>query len=111
MAVRQATPSDGGNYSTVTLTATETVIGVRIAKTIPAGDFPGGTHSAGDEFGDVRVRPTNVTATIASASGDNDPDFILLHNGPNGGFTQQFKPGAAGTFRTNAVVTAVITDA
>lgn len=105
MAVIQTTPAPGEGHRTFTNVAANTIIGVRLAKTIPAGDHIAG--SAGSEQGDVKVRPTNVTATIGTTA-DTDPDYIVLHNGPNGGFTQELKVGS-GTFRTNAVVTAVIT--
>ena len=89
----------------ITLTASETVIGVELRKTINLG---------GDDAtaGTTKVRPTNVTATIAAEPGaDVDPSgVVLLHNGPQGGFTQQFK-GAAGDYEVNAVIEALITDA
>ena len=109
MAVIETTPVVGENYRTFTATS-DTIIGVRLAKTIPQGDWTIASPSAGDEEGGVRVRPTNVTATISTAA-SADPDFIVLHNGPKGGFTQQLKFETGGAnFRTNAVVTAVITN-
>lgn len=107
MAVIDTTPVDGQSYRTFTMDA-GTIIGVVLTRTIPAGPWQG-TGAAGSEQGDVRVRPTNVTATVSHAAGA-EPDVILLHNGPNGGFTQQFKPTtAAANFRTNSVVRAIIT--
>ena len=108
MAVIQTLPVQGESYRTFTATD-DTIIGVRLAKVIPAGEWQGASPSAGDEEGDVRVRPTNVTATISTVASE-DPDFIVLHNGPNGGFTQELRVTGAANFRTNAVVTAVITN-
>ena len=108
MAVIQTTPVVGESYRTFTATD-DTIIGVRLAKTIPQGDWIGASPSAGDEEGDVKVRPTNVTATISTAA-SADPDYIVLHNGPKGGFTQELRVTGAANFRTNAVVTAVITN-
>lgn len=87
----------------VALVATETIIGVELRKTINLG---GDDETAGT----TKVRPTNVTATIASTPGGSADGVILLHNGPAGGFTQQFK-GAAGNYAVNAVIAAVITTA
>ena len=90
---------------TISLIATETVIGVELRKEINLG----GTDTTA---GTTRVRPTNVTATIAAEPGvgEDASGFILLHNGPAGGFTQNFK-AAAGDYEVNEVIEALITDA
>ena len=91
--IRQTT---GANTGRIELTATETVIGVELNREIGDG---------------VKVRPTNVTAAMAPAPGaDANVDYILLHNGPKGGFTQPFK-GTAGFYNVGDVVRALITDA
>ena len=84
---------------------TGTIIGVELFKEIPAGFEIVGTTIT--PYGEVKVRPTNVTATCGEtvATADN---FILVHNGPNGGFTQNYR--GAGTLFFNSVVRAVITD-
>ena len=84
---------------------TGTIIGVELFKEIPAGYTVNGSTIT--PHGDVKIRPTNVTATCGEtvATADN---FILLHNGPKGGFTQNYRGGA--TLFFNSVVRAVITD-
>ena len=79
------------------------VIGVVLERTIANG---------------VKIRPTNTTATINVAAGsgaitDDERDAakaILLHNGPKGGFTQQFK-GGGGDHLVSDNIAALITDA
>ncbi len=79
----------------ITLIATETVIGVKLVR----------------EIDGTKVRPSSVTAAIATTAGaGEDPDFVLLYSGPKGGFTQQFK-AAAGQYEVNDAVDALITDA
>ena len=93
------------------LPANATVIGVELARTIPQG-YMEDPNTAGNYIpqGEVIVRPTNVTATVGVAAGD-DPSYILLKNGPQGGFTQNLRLGAAAAgVLTNAVVTGIITD-
>ena len=110
MAVIKTTPvhsaSDEKNYRTFTANG-ELVVGVVLSTRIPSGNYPSGL-TAGDEYGDIKIRPTNVTATISSEA-DEDPNFIVLHNGPAGGFTQQLQLAASGTYRANAAVLEVIT--
>lgn len=66
-------------------------------------------HAIGDLINDIKIRPTNVTATITIAQ----REIILLKNGPKGGFSQQFTPGV-GTNpvvgEVNDVVLAILTD-
>ena len=83
-----------------------TIIGVELFKEIPQGYTVDGTTVT--PHGGVKIRPTNVTATCGEAVGDSD-SFILLHNGPKGGFSQNYN-GTATTLFFNAVVRAVITD-
>ena len=104
-----------GNFA-----ATENITGVALSRTIQ---------------GDVKIRPTNVTAvaylvtfTADSLTTDHEVEdiveFILIQNGPKGGFTQlgglgalsAQNPGTIGTPSTtvlfvNEVVDAVITNA
>ena len=66
------------------------------------------------DVGSIRVRPTNVTATItipqASPLTGSDT-VILLKNGPKGGFTQEITPGshASGELTVNDVISAIVT--
>ena len=85
---------------------TGTIIGVELFKEIPQG-YETGTGGTITPIGAVRIRPTNVTATCGESIETAD-NFILLHNGPGGGFTQNYR-GAATLF-FNSVVRAVITD-
>ena len=85
---------------------TATIIGVELFKEIPQGYTVDGTTIT--PHGDVKIRPTNVTATCGESIGESD-SFILLHNGPKGGFTQNYN-GTAQTLFFNSVVRAVITD-
>ena len=85
----------------ITLVAAEVISGVVLEDTIQ---------------GDVKIRPTNTTAWICTDPAvddleDVDPTerFILLHNGPKGGFTQGGALGA-GTFLVSQNVFAVITN-
>ena len=109
MAIIPTTPVRNQSYRTVTLAADATIIGVRLAKSIPQGEWLGASPAAGAEEEGVKVRPTNVTATIGTAA-NAEPDYILLHNGPAGGYTQQAHL-AMGTYRVNAVVTGIMTNA
>ena len=62
-------------------------------------------------FGEVEVRPTNVTATaIVEQPTGTYTEVVLLKNGPNGGFTQTGLI-SAGTWYVNEVVDAIITNA
>ena len=81
---------------------TGTIVGVELRKTIEQG-----FDSNGNPTGEVRVRPTNVTATLGETV-DTADSFIVLHNGPHGGFTQQYN--GADTLFTNSVIAAVITN-
>ena len=116
---------EGTEYSNLHIiegnfTGTESITGVALSRTIQ---------------GDVRIRPTNVTAvaylvtfTAASLPTDHEVEdiveFILIQNGPKGGFTQLGGLGAltvqdpdiVGTASStvlfvNEVVDAVITNA
>ena len=69
-----------------------TIIGIELVRNLPNG---------------VKIRPTNVTATCGVSEAEPD-QFILLHNGPKGGFSQNYN--GADTLFFNAVVAAVITD-
>ena len=109
MALIATTPVRNQSYRNVTLAADATIIGVRLAKSIPQGEWIGASPAAGAEEEGVKVRPTNVTATIGTTV-DSDPDYILLHNGPAGGYTQQAQL-AAGRYRVNSVVTGIMTNA
>ena len=40
------------------------------------------------EIEGTKVRPSSVTAAIASVHTSGQPDVILIHNSPKGGFTQ-----------------------
>ena len=82
-----------------------TIIGVELFKEIPQGYEVDGTTIT--PIGAVRIRPTNVTATCGESLATAD-NFILLHNGPAGGFTQNYR--GADTLFFNSVVRAVITD-
>ena len=53
--------------------------------------------------GEVKVRPTNVTATITTGANT----IILLKNGPKGGFTQG---GVIGTGTGTGIVAATVND-
>ena len=109
MAKIETTPVAGENYRTFDSPSTiTTVVGVVLSTRIPSGSYSSGL-GAGDEEGDIKIRPTNVTATIGSDH-DIDPDYILLHNGVNGGFSQQLLLEASETYRVNSVVKAVITN-
>ena len=91
----------------VTLTDDEIIIGVELERFIPQG-----VDTNGNALGFVKVRPTNVTARIATVAGANqleENSVILLSNGPHGGFTQQANL-AAGNYEVNDVVRAVITN-
>ena len=60
----------------------------------------------------VKVRPTNVTATIGSVpatAGAGEPDVIILHNGPAGGFNQKVQL-APGTYAVNGVIQGILTE-
>ena len=83
-----------------------TIIGVELLKEIPQGYTVDGTTVT--PHGEVKIRPTNVTATVGESVDESD-SFILLHNGPKGGFTQNYN-GTATTLFFNSVVRAVITD-
>ena len=105
MARISSIPVAGENYSTITVGSGEvghSIIGIVLKKEIAGG---------------VKIRPTNVTATISSVpynSGGTptDPDYILLHNGPKGGFSQELVLGAVDQiYRVNDVIEAVITKA
>ena len=94
-----------GANGMVTLNVAESITGVVLEDTIQ---------------GDVKIRPTNTTAWICTDPDvddleDVDPTerFILLHNGPKGGFTQggALATAAAQTFLVSQNVFAVITDA
>ena len=87
---------------TVSIVGNESITGVVLEDTIQT---------------DIKIRPTNTTAWIATDSAiamfeDIEPTerFILLHNGPKGGFTQGGALGA-GTYFVSQNVFAVITDA
>ena len=60
-------------------------------------------------IGEVKVRPTNVTATITVALGTPavNQTLILLKNGPKGGFTQG---GVIGDGTTSGTVSATVND-
>ena len=60
-------------------------------------------------IGEVKVRPTNVTATITVALGTPavNQTLILLKNGPKGGFTQG---GVIGTGTGTGIVAATVND-
>ena len=108
-------PSGDDNPGIRTATGiTGTIIGVELFKEIPQGftangrtPIPTQNATTGNIPGGVRVRPTNVTATCGETVETAD-NFILLHNGPAGGFTQNYRGGA--TLFFNSVVRAVITD-
>ena len=82
-----------------------TIIGVELFREIPQGYEIDGTTAT--PIGEVKIRPTNVTATCGESI-DRADSFILLHNGPRGGFTQNYN--GANTLFFNSVVRAVITD-
>ena len=82
-----------------------TIIGVELFREIPQGYEVDGTTVT--PIGEVKIRPTNVTATCGESVETAD-NFILLHNGPRGGFTQNYN--GANTLFFNSVVRAVITD-
>lgn len=81
------------------------VIGVVLERSLPQN---GG--------GAVRVRPTNTTATINVVAGTGTVDqtereaakAILLHNGNNGGFTQEVDL-VAGTYLVSDNVAGIFT--
>ena len=106
------------NRYTVNLGGTAArVIGVVLKTEIPQGILDSGTAGATryteDTNNVVAIRPTNVTATINSADPADPeaaPDYILLKNGPKGGFRQEL-PAVSGVRQVNSVIAAVITDA
>ena len=96
------------------LRANERIIGVELARTIPQAKVSTGTGAADFELREeVKVRPTNVTAVIGTEVAtpliENQNDYILLHNGPAGGFRQEYT-GPAGLYHFNDVVRAVVTN-
>ena len=124
MAFIASRPVENESYREVVIPgANQRILGVRLARTIPAGAWegavPAGAAGLGLEQGDIKVRPTNVTATIGTldaatpdpaieAAGGYDPSYIILHNGPAGGYVQQAE-FVAGTYRVNAVVAGIVT--
>lgn len=52
----------------------------------------------------------NESITVLAPNGSDPIDFILLHNGPKGGFKQNFRPEIAGSYRVNTVVGGVVTE-
>ena len=98
-----------GANGQVAIPANATIIGVELERFINQGVDSQGNPVG---IGEVKVRPTNVTARIATVAGANqleDNSVILLSNGPHGGFTQQARL-AQGSYEVNDVVRAVITD-
>ncbi len=115
MARRASTFDRTNNRYTITAgSAAETVIGVVLKKEIPQSVSDSGTagstrYTESDQT--VEIRPTNVTAVISSTAGaTNDPDYIVLKNGPKGGFKQNLPLTADGVYQVNAVIEAVITE-
>ena len=105
MARVATTPSTVAGVRTANV-GDNTIIGVELFKEIPQGYTVDGTTVT--PHGEVKIRPTNVTATVGESVNESD-NFILLHNGPKGGFTQNYN-GTATTLFFNSVVRAVITD-
>ena len=112
MARRVTTYTAASNRYTIEAGANETILGVELKESIPQG-----YDSAGAPEGDVKIRPTNVTATISTvgaasiAAATQEPNYILLKNGPQGGFSQSARLENTMVYQVNAVVAAVITDA
>ena len=106
-------PAPDAGVRTADIPVAHTIIGVELFKTIPSGYTITGTTIT-PHADTVTIRPTNVTATCGESVETAD-NFILIHNGPKGGFTQNYKGGAVGatgnvTLFFNSVVRAVITD-
>ena len=84
------------------------IIGVELERFINQGVDSQGNPVG---IGEVKVRPTNVTARIATVTGNGqleENSIILLSNGPHGGFTQEaMLPN--GNYEVNDVIRAVIT--
>ena len=95
------TTINGEEYSTVDLAAGANITGVVLRRQL-------------ENDNSVKVRPTNVTATIgtvAATATAGEPNYILLHNGPAGGFNQGGVISAAAiTVAVNGVVEAIITE-
>lgn len=99
---------NGTNVPITNVTSTPTSLTFTTAALATGGRL---YYSVGQEE-DVKVRPTNVTAVIATVPGAEQIEgngIILLHNGSNGGFTQN-PYLATGIYEVNAVVRAVITN-
>lgn len=112
MAKRNATFVPGtGKYQITTLAADTRIVGVVLKTEIPLGIVEdAGVFSEDLTAGTTKVRPTNVTATISSEIGaTNEPDYILLKNGNNGGFSQELPVTTGGIYQVNSVIDAVIT--
>ena len=116
MARHATSPAGVDNPGVRTATGVNgTIIGVELFKEIPQGytadgrtPIPGEDPALAGSFPQgVKIRPTNVTATCGESVTTSD-NFILLHNGPSGGFTQNYN--GATTLFFNSVVRAVITD-
>ena len=109
---------DNPGIRMATVPTSATIIGVELFREIPQG-YETDAGNVIPVGGMVRIRPTNVTATCGelldgqtanAANIDTAASrFILLHNGPRGGFSQDYK-GSQGTLYFNSVVRAVITD-
>lgn len=87
--------ADVGPQGRVTLAQGDRIVGVVLRSTLRFNE-------------DVKVRPTNTTAAISIAAttvtgnlteAEREMDkIILLYNGPQGGFTQEFVVPAAGEY-------------